>query len=185
VSSLLPRTPLLTARLLLRPYEPADAPAFAALLLANQARIRPSFPERVQAVQTPEGARATIENFRHDWRTGRFYVLGIWQRETDQYLGDICLLPHPPAGGEIGYYLAAEAEGHGYAREALEAVVGLGFETLDLTSLTIRCYVSNERAQAVARAIGFEEEVPPPKSFWFRMLNSSEGIRRFVLTRKR
>jgi ribosomal-protein-alanine N-acetyltransferase len=185
VSPALPRTPLLTARLLLRPYEPADAPAFAALLLANQVRIQVSFPERVRAVQTPEGALASVQNFMHDWRTGRFYVLGIWQRETGHYLGDICLLPHPPTGGEIGYYLAAEAEGQGYAREALEAVVALGFETLGLVSLTVRCYVSNERAQAVARAIGFQEEVPPPKSFWFRMLHSSEGIRRFVLTRKR
>lgn len=184
MSPALPRTPLLTARLLLRPYEPADAPAFAALLLANQARIQVSFPERVQAVLAPGGALTSIQNFMQDWRTGRFYVLGIWQRATDHYLGDICLLPHPPIGGEIGYYLATEAEGQGYAREALEAVAAFGFGTLGLTSLTIRCYASNERAQAVARAIGFQEDiVPPKKSFWFRSLSNTQEIRRFVLTR--
>lgn len=173
-----------TARLLLRPYEPADAPAFGDLLRRNQQRLQESFPDRVRAALTPASALNTVNGFISDWRTGRFYVMGIWLRQTGQYIGDICLLPRPPISGEIGYYLAAEAEGQGYAREALEAMTMFGFKQLDLPSLSIRCFASNARAQAVARAIGFLEEAAAKKSFWFRASDIGD-IRRFVLLRSK
>jgi RimJ/RimL family protein N-acetyltransferase len=162
-----------------------DAPAFAALLLTNRARIQTSFPDRVQAVLTPAAALATVEGFMQDWRTGRFYVLGIWHRQTSEYLGDICLLPRPPVSGEIGYYLAAEAEGQGYAREALEAMTSFGFQRLGLPSLAVRCFADNKRGQAVARAIGFQEEATPKKSFWFGSPHTPANIVRFTLFRSK
>ena len=176
-------TPLFTARLLLRPYEAADAPVFFALLDENQSRLRASFPDRLQAVRTLAEAPAALAAFEADWRTGRFYVFGIWHRATQTYIGDICLMPQQAQRAEIGYYLAASAEGQGYAREALAAIVQFGFETVAAGSLLIRCFADNVRGQAVAQAVGFRQEAAPPRFAWFRNADKLSNIRRFLLQR--
>jgi len=180
---MLPRALLLTARLCLRPYEPADAEAFFALLHADRPRFQPSFPDRLQAVRSVADASAALNAFTDDWRTGRFYVFGIWNRATEAYLGDICIMPQQKGQAEIGYYLAAAAEGHGYAREALAAIVNFGFGPLGSQRLLVRCFVSNERGQAVARAVGFQAEPPPKRPLWFRNSDAMSRICRLWLAR--
>jgi ribosomal-protein-alanine N-acetyltransferase len=180
---MLPRAPLFTARLCLRPYEPADARAFFALLDGDRARFRPSFPDRLQAVRQPADAIAALHAFAQDWETGRFYVFGIWHRATQDYLGDICLMPQARGQAEIGYYLAAAAEGQGFAREALAAIIDFGFGPVGSQKLLIRCFVDNTRGQAVARAAGFRPEAPPKRPQWFRASDHTSNIRRFWLAR--
>ncbi|HEX8428189.1 GNAT family N-acetyltransferase [Hymenobacter sp.] len=153
-----PLTPLITARLTLRPYQSTDEADFFAVLDQNRRRLEPSFPARVASVQTLADATRTIKQFAQDWRTGRLYVFGIWHRETAAYLGDISLRPtlQNPVSAEVGYYLAAHAEGQGYAREALAAAVQFGFgEYLQARYLTLRCRRNNPRSLAVAEATGF------------------------------
>lgn len=180
---MLPRTPLLTARLCLRPYEPADAAAFFALLDADRARLRLSFPDRLEVLTTLADAPAALAAFAQDWQTGRFYVFGIWHRTTAAYLGDICLMPQAKGQAEIGYYLSISAQGYGYAREALSAVVDFGFGTVGSQRLLIRCYATNARGQRVARAVGFQPEALPKRPSWLRYSDAGGAIRRFWLTR--
>ena len=180
---MLPRAPLLTSRLCLRPYEPADAGAFFKLLDDERTRFQASFPDRLQTVRAPVDAHAALRDFANDWQTGRFYVFGIWHRATTAYLGDICLMPQNRGQAEIGYYLAAAAEGQGYAREALAAVVGFGFGAVGSQRLLIRCYANNERGQVVARALGFQLESPPKRPLWFRNSDAIGNICRFWLAR--
>jgi RimJ/RimL family protein N-acetyltransferase len=180
---MLPRTPLFTTRLCLRPYEAADAEAFFALLHADRPRFQPSFPDRLQAVRSVADAHVALRAFADDWRTGRFYVFGIWHRAADTYLGDICIMPQQKGQAEIGYYLAAAAEGQGYAREALAAIINFGFGMLASQRLLVRCFLSNERGQAVARAVGFQPEPPPKRPLWFRNSDAMSRICRLWLTR--
>lgn len=170
---------LLTPRLLLRPYEAADAPLFFAVLDQGRNRLATSFPDRLLAVPTLAHAPGQLAAFAHDWRTGRFYVFGIWHRDTHAYLGDICLMPQLDGQAEIGYYLAQEAEGQGYAREALGALVGFGFGQVKAQRLLIRCFADNLRGQAVAQALGFAAE-PSRPALWPRL---RLGLRR-ALTRE-
>lgn len=169
-------TPILSARLLLRPYLPSDSEAFFGLIEANRARLRPSFPAREATVSTVEAGARVLTQFRHDWAAGRLYVFGIWQQHTHQYLGDISLKPNwtPPLTLEIGYYLAAEAEGHGYAREALTAVLEFGFGVLGAERLLIRCQVGNPRSCAVAEAVGFRPLPPRPRPWPLRVFGTSD-----------
>ena len=160
-----------TARLRLRPYEAGDAAAFFTVLDQSRARLQVSFPDRLRAVPTLAEAPAQLITFAQDWRTGRFYVFGIWHRESQAYLGDICLMPQRDGQAEIGYYLAQEAEGQGYAREALGAVMEFGFEQVRAERLLIRCFADNMRAQQVAQALGFRLESQEPGTNgrpWFR-----------------
>ena len=180
---MLPRTPLYTERLCLRPYEPADADAFFALLHADRPRFQSSFPDRLQAVRSAPDAHVALRTFADDWHTGRFYVFGIWHRASAEYVGDICLMPQQKGQAEIGYYLAAAAEGQGFAREALAAVIDFGFEAVGSQRLLVRCYQSNVRGQAVARAAGFVPEPPPRRPVWFRNSDALSQICRFWLVR--
>ena len=180
---MLPRTPLLTSRLCLRPYELSDAAAFFELIDGDRARFRTSFPDRLQAVGALRDATVALQAFANDWHSGRFYVFGMWHRSSEAYLGDICLMPQTKGQAEIGYYLAADAEGNGFAREALAAVVGFGFEAVGSQRLLIRCYVDNERGQAVAHSAGFVLDAQPKRAIWFRNADNMTNIRRFVLAR--
>ena len=161
-------TSLATPRLLLRAYEPTDSAAFFGLLDRSRVRLRESFPDRLRAVRSLADAPIQLAAFADDWLTGRFYVLGIWHRENLDYLGDICLMPQRRGQAEIGYYLAAEAEGQGYAREALAAICDFGFGALGVQQLLIRCFADNLRGQAVARALGFAAQKLPGASGWRR-----------------
>ena len=180
---MLPRAPLYTERLCLRPYELADADAFFSLLHADRPRFQPSFPDRLQAVSSTADAHTTLRTFADDWSTGRFYVFGIWHRASAEYVGDICLMPQQKGQAEIGYYLAAAAEGQGFAREALAAIIDFGFATVGSQRLLVRCYQSNVRGQAVARAAGFVPEPPPRSSVWFRNSDALSHICRFWLVK--
>lgn len=169
-------TPIRAARLLLRPYLPSDGEAFFSLIEANRGRLRPSFPAREAAVSTVAAGLQVLAQFRHDWAAGRLYVFGIWHQQNQQYLGDISLKPNwtSPVTLEIGYYLAADAEGHGFAREALAAVLSFGFEVLGAERLLIRCRASNPRSCAVAEAVGFRPLPPRPRPWPLRAFGTSD-----------
>ncbi|MBG8552853.1 GNAT family N-acetyltransferase [Hymenobacter guriensis] len=172
-----PAVPLSTARLLLRPYHPTDALAFFTVLDANRLRLQPAFPARVAAVRTLANAERVLDTFRHDWRTRRLYVLGIWEQATGRYLGDISLKPNwtEPVTLEIGYYLAADAEGQGYAREALHAAVQFGFRlSSDVARQLIRCRADNPRSCAVAEAAGFQLLPPRPRAWPLRAFRTDD-----------
>ena len=179
-----------TARLRLRPYEEADAADFFAVLDQGRARLQASFPDRLRAVPTLDAVPAQLAAFADDWRAGRFYVFGIWHLATRCYLGDICLMPQRGGQAEIGYYLAPAAEGQGFAREALAAVVQFGFELVGAARLLIRCFADNVRGQQVAQAQGFalqdqEPELPTLPRFRFNFWDSrphTPAILHFVRT---
>ena len=164
------RTPIRTSRLMLRPYEPTDAEDFFTVIDQNRLRLQAAFPSRVAAVQTLADARQVLLGYTQDWNSRRLLVLGIWHATSGAYLGDISLRPvwGRAVTAEIGYYLAAEAEGQGYAQEALAAAVAFGFsKPLDASRLDIRCYATNPRSCAVAERIGFRR-LPARPRLWLQ-----------------
>lgn len=161
----LPLQVLPTARLTLRPYRADDEAAFFALLDQNRERLRAAFPTREATVRNLADARVVLADFGRDWQTQRLFVFGIWHTQGQQYLGDISLKPKGSrtVTAEVSYYLGAEAQGHGYAREALAAAVRFGFECLRATRLEVRCYADNVRSHAVATGAGFRRR---PARLW-------------------
>jgi RimJ/RimL family protein N-acetyltransferase len=162
------RTPFRTQRLTLRPYGAADADVFFTVIDQNRERLLAAFPSRVAAVATLADARQVLAGYTQDWHTRRLFVFGLWHTDSGTYLGDISLKPvwGQSTTAEIGYYLAAEAEGQGYAQEALHAAVAFGFRApLSAVRLDIRCYATNPRSCAVAERVGFRR-LPPRPRLW-------------------
>ena len=61
-------------------------------------------------------------------------------------------------GGEIGYVLSPDFGGHGYATEAVYALLRLGFDELGLHRIVARVDERNEDSAKLARRLGMRQE---------------------------
>jgi RimJ/RimL family protein N-acetyltransferase len=62
------------------------------------------------------------------------------------------------ARGEVGYWLAREARGHGHATRAVRVICGWGFESLRLERIDLVAATGNPASQQVALRCGFTQE---------------------------
>jgi RimJ/RimL family protein N-acetyltransferase len=133
------------------------APAFWKLLDQNRTRLMPDFPDRTSAVVTLSDAQNRIRVFMSQHKAGDLYSFGIWSKESGECLGDITLrrLSRGKPYAEVGYYLSDQAEGRGYATEALQGIARYAFQDLRMESINLRCTVDNERSKRVAERSGF------------------------------
>ncbi|HEX6860717.1 MAG TPA: GNAT family N-acetyltransferase [Caulobacteraceae bacterium] len=142
-----------TPRLLLRGWRDEDYAPFAALNADPEVMRRfPATHTREESDTLADGNREHIEE--HGW--------GLWaieRRDDGRFLGFVGLArprqPNPYADEvEVGWRLAQEGWGHGYASEAARASLAYGFERLKLPRIISFTATENERSQAVMRRIG-------------------------------
>ncbi len=60
--------------------------------------------------------------------------------------------------GEVGYWLAAPARGHGHTTRAVRMICAWGFAQLGLERISLLAATANQSSQAVARRSGFTYE---------------------------
>jgi RimJ/RimL family protein N-acetyltransferase len=92
------------------------------------------------------------------WAEGSELTWGI--RAAGDWVGMIGLNGASRGGaGEIGFWLAAAARGHGYVTEAARAVVDFGFsDEVALARIEWRAIVGNVASARTARRLGFRYE---------------------------
>jgi RimJ/RimL family protein N-acetyltransferase len=157
-SVLRPQYPLSTERLLLRPLTALDADALLAYRgRADVCRYVPFEPmtrEVINERMASQWARTELT------AEGQALTLGVEVAETGELVGDVVLFWHSSlhAGGEIGYVLNPDFRGRGYATEAANAILRLGFEALGLHRIVARIAEGNESSVRLARRLGMREE---------------------------
>jgi RimJ/RimL family protein N-acetyltransferase len=143
-----------TDRLILRPWRDVDLAPFAAI------NADPQVADWLGGPMTFEQSDAYVARERERFEAQGFCRFALERREDGRLIGSVGLAPVHPSlafgGLEIGWRLARDAWGHGYASEAAEATtrdafVRFGFE--EIVSFTAE---ANLRSQAVMRRIGFE-----------------------------
>jgi RimJ/RimL family protein N-acetyltransferase len=173
-------TELVTDRLRLRHWQPADRAPFAALNADPE--VMRHFPARLSREESDAMADRVAA---HVEETG----WGLWaleERVTGTFLGFTGLArpgfdaPFMPAT-EIGWRLARAAWGHGYATEAARAAAAFGFDALGLDGLVSFTAVENERSRAVMRRLGMTHD--PGDDFDHPRLPEGHRLRRHVLYR--
>ncbi|CPR18074.1 GNAT family N-acetyltransferase [Brenneria goodwinii] len=126
-------TTLETPRLLLRPLRRDDVPAFFALMSDPVVmKFWNQLPWR-----HIEQAFEAIDNYRQALSAGEYMKLGLEMKDGGNLIGT-CILFHINAASrraEIGYCLAADAQGKGYMAEALSGLIDFAFGTLGLNRL--------------------------------------------------
>jgi RimJ/RimL family protein N-acetyltransferase len=163
-----PTYPVLTRRLLLRPLEPSDAAALHAYR---------SLPEVCRWVPfEPMTLTVIADRLADQWsRTGlddegQHLTLGVVRRDTSELVGDVLLAwrSREHRGGEIGYVFHPAAAGHGYATEAVHAVVHLAFDDLGLRRVTARIDARNLASVRVVERLGMRREAHLVENEWFK-----------------
>jgi RimJ/RimL family protein N-acetyltransferase len=81
-------------------------------------------------------------------------------RETGERIGEIGLFLRSKEhrGGEVGFVLHPDCHGRGYAKEAANAMLKLGFETFDMHRIIGRCDARNHASAAVLKSLGMRQE---------------------------
>ena len=93
------------------------------------------------------------------------YAVGL--KADDELIGDVYFAVEPDGRqAEIGYTLAAGAQGHGYATEAVRAVLAFGFERAGLHRITAGADPRNLPSIRLLERLGFRREGYFPESYW-------------------
>lgn len=148
-----------TERLVIRCYEPRDAPLLKEAIDASLEHLRPRMPWTEAEPQTLEEKVELTRYMRSLFDTGESFTYGIFDAEARKVLGGTGLHPRiGPGGLEIGYWIRASATRRGIATEACAAVARVGFEICGADRIEIRIDPRNQASFGVPRKLGFVEE---------------------------
>jgi RimJ/RimL family protein N-acetyltransferase len=149
-----------TPRLVLRCWQPSDAPLLADAVTASLDHLWPWMPWVHSEPEELEVKVQRLRGFRAQFDMDKDYILAIFNADESEVVGGTG--SHPRLGEavvqEIGYWISARHIGRGYATEAAAAVTRVGFEVNGLERMEIRCDPLNERSAAVPRKLGYTLE---------------------------
>ena len=143
-------------RIVVRPYRESDAQALFEAMNESRDHLRPWMPFADEHQTVDESRNWIIEQIAH-WLLRDDLVLSIWEQATDRYLGGTGLHPHNWEIGhfEIGYWIRASAEGHGYITESVRLLTDFALDSLKANRLEIRCDELKVRSAAVPKRLGY------------------------------
>ena len=153
-----PDYPILTKRLLLRPFQPADTDALHAYRSREDVcRYLLHTPRSWQQVAEWAAERARIQQLTDE---GQALSLAVVERETGTLVGDAVLMwrSREERRGEIGYAFDPAHQGRGFATEAGAALLRLGFDELGLHRITGNIDARNVASAAVLERLGMRRE---------------------------
>lgn len=166
-----------TERLKLRQWKEADRPLFAKI---NADPIVMRFYPSVLSTEESNGMAQRLESLirKRGW--------GFWaieKRDEKQFIGFVGL--HEPRYDlavtpcvEIGWRLAKQYWGQGYATEAAKAALGIAFDRLDLPEIYSFTPVLNKKSRAVMERIGM---LDTGKNFEHPMIPEGSPLREHFL----
>jgi RimJ/RimL family protein N-acetyltransferase len=149
-----------TERLLIRCYEPADALKMHVAITSSLAHLRPWIPWARQEPKDPEWMESFVRMFRGQFDLGQDAVYGIFDKSDKEQIGGTGL--HNRIGKdarEIGYWINVKHINHGYATEAVRALIKIAFEIEQLSRLEIRCAPDNMASRRIPLRLGFRHEM--------------------------
>lgn len=149
-----------TPRLVIRCWEPVDAPLLKAAIDASLDHLRPWMPWVENEPEPLEAKVARLRQFRADFDLDRNYVYGLFNRDESEVVGGSGLHPRVGQGGtEIGYWIHAAHINQGLATENAGALTRVAIEVHGLDRVEIHCDPANLASAAVPRKLGFSHEV--------------------------
>ncbi len=171
-----------TVRLLLRRWRDDDLPAFAAL--NSDPRVMEFFPKPLDRAESDARAAQIRECFDRDG-------YGLWAvevRGVADFIGFVGLWAptyeaHFTPCVEVGWRLACDHWGQGYATEAARASLDFGFRQLGLVEIVSLTVPANRRSSQVMERIGMTRS--PLDDFDHPSLPEGHPLRRHVLYRAR
>lgn len=166
-----------TTRLILRNWKDTDFAPFARM--NSDPIVMEHFPK---VLTDEESNRMALKIKAHLDEKG----WGLWaveRKDSKEFIGFVGLsvplsdIPVPP-GVEIGWRIAKEHWGQGFATEAADEVLKFAFETLKLSEVISFTARTNVRSQAVMKKIGL---IDSKKNFMHPRIPEGNALREHVL----
>lgn len=148
-----------TARLVLRCWEPGDAPQLKNAINASLQHLRPWMPWTPSEPVTVSAVLKRVRRFRGMFDLNKDYVYGVFDRDGKTVLGGSGLHPRVGEGGlEIGYWIHVDHINRGLATEVAAALTRIAFEIHLVVRVEIHCDPANVRSAAVPKKLGYVYE---------------------------
>ena len=146
---------VVTKRLVLRPWTVEDAPMLKRAIDDNLEHLQAWMPWAMNEPSPLEAIEQRIVRFAKDFAVGTDGVYGIFMRDEMRAIGGTGLHGRIDDGLEIGYWIAAQACGRGFATEAAGALTAAAFAIPGVELVQIRCDPANVISAAIPRRLGF------------------------------
>lgn len=149
-------------RVVLRPFARGDGRALFAAIDGSSAHLRPWLPW-VDHHRSERDSEAYARRAAGQWMTREDLTVAILE-PGGRIVGGSGLhrIDWAARSFEIGYWLAVDAVGRGYATETSALLAALAFARLGARRVEIRCRADNHRSAAVPRRLGFALEGRAP-----------------------
>lgn len=149
---------LSTERLLIRTYLTVDAPQLHRFVMDNQELLFDTGPLTLGSNQTEADSEEFIRARNRDRQRGRWAWNAVFRKEDLAFVGQIVLtrLDGWPKRGEIGYFIARQHHGKGYATEAVQCAIEYCFTELEMHKVFLRIKPDNQASLRVAEKLGFD-----------------------------
>ena len=145
-----------TERLLIRCYDPKDAPLLQKSIQESVEHLRPWLPW----VKTePEELKVKIERlrmFRAKFDLSENYIYGVFDPMETELMGGTGL--HPRVGSkafEIGYWVNVNHVNKGFATEFSAALTKVAFEIENVDRVEIHCDPKNFKSASIPKKLGY------------------------------
>nr|WP_086662880.1 GNAT family N-acetyltransferase [Lentzea kentuckyensis] len=161
-----PDYPLKTERLVLRPFEPGDLDDLHAYRSDPEVcRYLYSEPGPIEETQQRLDKSLTMDELTEE---GQWLVMAVTLE--DRVIGDVVLkwVSEKDRQGELGYVFNPAYQGKGYAREAAEAMLRIGFEEMKLHRIAAVCDPRNEPSWRLMERLGMRREAHFRESEMFK-----------------
>jgi ribosomal-protein-alanine N-acetyltransferase len=167
-------------RIRLRRWRDEDREAFAAM--NSDARVMEFFRSRLSRIESDAMVDRIQKHFgEHDFDLWAIEVSGVAPFIGFAGLAVARFSAHFTPCVEVGWRLAFEHWGRGYATEAARLALGYGFGTLALSEVVSFTSATNQRSRAVMERLGMRRD--PAEDFDYSALPEGHPLRRHVLYR--
>ncbi|MGA4843940.1 GNAT family N-acetyltransferase [Streptomyces sp. G45] len=155
-----------TPRLRLRRFTPADVPVFTAYRSHPDVARYQSWTAPVSA----EDAAALVARYGAEDPEGPgWFQYAVDRKAAPGLIGDVAVHLHDNGmQADVGYTFAPEHQGHGYATEALRALLRDLFERRGLHRVSAVCDARNLRSARLLERVGFVREGLRPQFTWLK-----------------
>ena len=153
-----PTYPILTDRLLLRPFRADDLDAFHAIQRRDDV-VRYLYWEPKSRDEAQEMLGRRMLQVAID-KEGDGLHLAADIKATGEMIGHFSLfyVSQEHRLGEIGFVMHPDHHGQGYATEGARLMLGLGFDVLGLHRIVGRCDTRNESSWRLMERLGMRRE---------------------------
>ena len=148
-----------TERLVIRCYDPRDAPLLKEAIDSSLEYLLPWMPWAADEPQTLDEKTELLRGFRSAFDAGENFTYAIFSADESELLGSAGLEPRVGPGGlEIGYWVRTSVTRQGIATEMAAALTRVGIEVCGADRIEIRIDPGNEASMGIPRKLGFVEE---------------------------